>query len=122
MTRLVRAVWILAIATMLWPRAAASQSTTAAGGSVGAAALRARGLDLGYNLDYEEALTAFRAAIDADPNHPAAYRLVAATMWINALFRQGAVTADDYLGQARSEVARQPIAQGFDTEIGRAHV
>jgi tetratricopeptide (TPR) repeat protein len=115
MTRVARAVLIVAIATLLWPHLAAPQSTTTASGPAAAAALRARGLDLGYNLDYEEALSAFRAAIDADPNQPAAYRLVAATMWINALFRQGAVTADDYLGQARSEVARQPIAQGFDT-------
>ena len=115
MTRVDRAVWILVIVTLLSSQPAATQSTATAPGSANAAALRARGLDLGYNLDYEEALSAFRAAIDADPNHPAAYRLVAATIWINALFRQGAVTADDYLGQARSEVARQPIAEGFDT-------
>jgi len=93
------------------------------GGST-AAALRARGLDLGYNLDYEEALAAFRAAIAADPTHPAAYRLVAATMWINALFRQGAVMADDYLGQARSDSARKPpppeLATAFQSNIDRA--
>jgi len=115
MTRVARRVLILAITAMLCPRQAAPQSATTASAPADAAALRARGLDLGYNLDYEEALTAFRAAIDAEPNHPAAYRLVAATMWINALFRQGAVTAEDYLGQARSETARQPIAQGFDS-------
>jgi tetratricopeptide (TPR) repeat protein len=114
MTRVARTALILANATLLWAHQAAPQSTTAASGPATAAALRARGLDLGYNLDYEDALTAFRAAIDADPTHPAAYRLVAATMWINALFRQGAVTAEDYLGQARSEIARQPIAQELD--------
>jgi tetratricopeptide (TPR) repeat protein len=73
-----------------------------------AAALRGRALELGYNLDHDEALAAFRAAMAADPTDPAPYRLIAATEWINLLFRQGAVTADDYLGQARTELARTP--------------
>jgi tetratricopeptide (TPR) repeat protein len=92
--------------------------------SAAAAALRSRGLELGYNLDHKEALAVFREAIAADPAHPAAYRLVAATMWIEALFRDGAVTADDYLGQARSDRARKPIAPElavtFQAHIDRA--
>ena len=124
MTRVVRLALILTVAATFLPEAAAPQSAATTTGPAAAAALRARGLDLGYNLDYEDALAAFRAAIDADPTHPAAYRLVAATMWINALFRQGAVTAEDYLGQARSDVARQPVTQSFDsafhTNIDRA--
>lgn len=79
-----------------------------------AAALRARGLELGYNLDHAEALAAFREAIAAEPNHPAAYRLVAATMWINLLFRQGAVTAEDFLGQVGSSVNERPKAEDLD--------
>jgi tetratricopeptide (TPR) repeat protein len=71
-----------------------------------AAALRARGQFLGYNLDRDAALASFREAMAADPTHPAAYRLTAATLWINALFEQGAVTAEDYLGQARSDPHR----------------
>jgi tetratricopeptide (TPR) repeat protein len=81
-------------------------------------------LELGYNLDHQEALAAFEASIEADPTHPAGHRLVAATMWINALFRQGAVTADDYLGQARSDTQRQPmapeVASAFQIHIERA--
>ena len=115
MTRVARLALILTVAATLLPEAAAPQSAATTSGPAAAAALRARGLDLGFNLDYEEALAAFRAAIDADPAHPAAYRLVAATMWIHALFSQGAVTAEDYLGQARSEIARQPTAQSFDS-------
>ena len=77
-----------------------------------AAALRTRGQLLGYNLDRDAALASFREAIAADPAHPAAYRLTAATLWIGALFQQGAVAADDYLGQARSDVHRTaPAAQ-----------
>jgi tetratricopeptide (TPR) repeat protein len=73
-----------------------------------AAMLRARGQLLGYNLDRDAAFASFREAMAADPTDPAAYRLTAAALWIGALFEQGAVTAEDYLGQARSDPARKP--------------
>jgi tetratricopeptide (TPR) repeat protein len=111
--------WLLASG-----QAAPQTSDRAPHGPLAAATLRARGLELGYNLDHQEALAAFEASIAADPTHPAGHRLVAATMWINALFRQGAVTADDYLGQARSDIHRQPmapeVASAFQTHIERA--
>ena len=86
-----------------------------------AAALRARGQFLGYNLDRDAALGAFRDAIVADPTHPAAYRLTAATVWIGALFQQGAVTAEDYLGQARSDPHRLPPSTELET-VFREHL
>jgi tetratricopeptide (TPR) repeat protein len=107
-------------------RAAGGQPIDAAApaGSAAAAAHRARGLEFGYNLDHDKALAEFRAAIAADPDHPAAYRLVAATLWIDLLFRQGAVTVDDYLGQARANVVRTPpapeLAGAFRAHIERA--
>ena len=86
--------------------------------------MRHKGLELGYNLDHDEALAAFRAAIAANPDDPAPHRMVAATMWIQLLFQQGAVMADDYLGQARSDVARKPpppeVAAAFQAHIDRA--
>jgi len=88
------------------------QTTTM--GPADAAALRAKGIELGYNLDHAAALDAFTAAIAAAPDHPAAYRLVAATMWINVLFRQGAVTAEDFLGQAGESAAPRPRAADID--------
>jgi tetratricopeptide (TPR) repeat protein len=81
-----------------------------------AAALRAKGLELGYNLDHLEALSSFKEAIAADPADPAAYRLAAATTWIHLLFEQGAITVDDYLGQARASLARPAP----DTELAAA--
>lgn len=103
-------------------RASPAQANVA--GAAEAAALRARGLELGYNLDHDLALDAFRGAIAADPTHPAAHRLVAATMWINLLFRQGAVTAEDFLGQARTDMRRTPptpeVAATFRAHIDRA--
>lgn len=94
------------VATLAWSvllsGTLAAQAPSAGSGSLkdSAAALRARGLELGFNLDHPEALVAFREAIAAEPNHPAAYRLAAATLWTGALFDQGAVTAEDFLGQA----------------------
>ena len=86
--------------------------------------LRSRALELGYNLDHAAALAAFSEAIAADPTDPAPHRLAAATIWIQALFQQGAVTADDYLGQARSSVDRNPLppdlASSFRAHLDRA--
>jgi tetratricopeptide (TPR) repeat protein len=89
-------------------------------GSAQASALRARGLELGYNLDHQQALETFRQAIAADPAHPAAHRLVAATMWISVLLRHGAVTAEDFLGQADSSAAMRPKAEDLDQEFRRS--
>jgi tetratricopeptide (TPR) repeat protein len=79
-----------------------------------AARLRARGQELAYNLDHDLALTAFRQAIEADPGHPAAYRLAAATAWIRLLFERGAVTADDFLGQVQSNRSRPAPSAALD--------
>ena len=40
----------------------------------------------------------FNPINSVDPGNPAPHRLTAGTLWINALFQQGAVTVDDYLG------------------------
>ena len=79
-----------------------------------AAELRARGLQHGYSLDFADARAAFSEAIDADPGDPAAYRLAAATAWIEILFEQGAITVDDYLGQARANLPRAAPAGSLD--------
>ena len=76
------------------------------GGAPQSAALRARALQLGYNLDHAEALALFRAASDADPQDPAAFRLAAAAAWTAQLFHDGAITVADYLGQARATLPR----------------
>jgi tetratricopeptide (TPR) repeat protein len=86
--------------------------------------LRAKALECGYSLDHDQALATLEEAIAADPTNPATHRLAAATIWIQLLFEQGAVTADDYLGQARSTVERRVIAPEraatFHTHLNRA--
>ena len=79
-----------------------------------AASLRARGLDFGYNLDHAEALAAFKEAIAADPRAAAPYRLLAATTWIAAMFGQGIITVDDFLGQARDSLPRPGPTAALD--------
>ena len=118
-----RSRWLgpIIIASVLSPVTfAAGQSTSPAVPSAdiprsNAETIRARALDLGYNLDYAEAQSVFREAITANPADPAGYRMAAATTWISMLFDQGAVTVEDYLGEARSDAARAPLT-------GAAHV
>lgn len=98
-------------------RAAYNHSSTESSRAAVAAALRTRGLQFGYNLDYPEALAAFDDAIAADPTDPAASRLAAATVWITLLFQQGAVTVDDYLGQARANVTRPTPDPALDASF-----
>src|SRR5687767_8613495 len=74
------------------------------------AALHARGLQYGFNLDYPEALATFEEAIAADPRDATALRLAAATLWTRLLFERGAVTIEDYLGQAQAKVAPTPAS------------
>ena len=68
-------------------------------------------------------LTTFKQLIAEVPDSPAGYRLAAATLWIKLLFEQGAVTVDDYLGQARSDARRLPptpaLAAQFDDYLRR---
>ncbi|HMD36175.1 MAG TPA: tetratricopeptide repeat protein [Vicinamibacterales bacterium] len=90
---------------------------TAAKDPARAAELRARGIEAGYNLDYDEAATSFAAAIAADPDDPASYRLAAATTWIRALFEQGTITVADYLGQARATAARPSVSRDLDASF-----
>jgi tetratricopeptide (TPR) repeat protein len=89
-------------------------------------ALRLKGLEAGFNLDYPEALEAFRRAIERNPDDGTAHRLAAATIWMQLLFAQGAVTVEDYLGQARAAHGRTPppsdLARAFHTHLEGAAV
>lgn len=88
-------------------------------GSAAAAAWRAQGLALGYNLDHAEALQAFDAAIAADPGDPRNYCLAAGAAWISLLFSQGAITMEDYLGQAKSRGRRPNPDADLDAAFHR---
>jgi hypothetical protein len=87
-----------------------------------ASQLREQGLELAYNLDHDPALTLLRRAVTLAPEDPAPHRSLANVIWLNVLFRRGAVTVDHYLGSlSRTEVdlAKPPAA--LDAEF-RTHI
>jgi tetratricopeptide (TPR) repeat protein len=108
-------VALLAVAACAHPASARTPDATEA------ARLRARALEHGFNLDHAEALATFNQAVAANPSDPASHRLAAATLWIHALFQQGAITADDYLGRVRAKVDRKPVSPGLAAAF-RAHL
>jgi len=84
-----------------------------------------RGYDLTYNLDFAEALDAFRQAAAAQPKDPQAYRGIATTTWLTILFQRGVVTVDDYMGHVSTgdqklDQPRPADASRFRTNIDRA--
>jgi tetratricopeptide (TPR) repeat protein len=112
-------VWCLLVVFVLTPTASGQDDQALA-----AASLRARALDYGYNLDYAEALAAYRQAIAVNPNDADAHRLAAATIWMQLLFEQGAITVEDYLGKTRARVDRPApdpdLANAFRYHLDRA--
>lgn len=84
--------------------------------------LRLRGLDLACNLDHDQALELLRRAVALSPDDPAPHRSLAAVLWLNLLFRRGAVTVDHYLGSfSRSSVDLAKPPPEIDAEF-RLHV
>jgi tetratricopeptide (TPR) repeat protein len=82
--------------------------------------MRDRATDLTYNLDHDEAVAILRQAIAADPKDPANHRALAATLWLNILFKRGAVTVDHYLGSfSRSSVDLKAPPSDLDAEFRR---
>jgi tetratricopeptide (TPR) repeat protein len=89
-------------------------------------ALRAKGANHIYNLEHDLALEAFRQAVAADPEDPAAHRGVASSLWLGITFRRGNMLVDDYLGRAaKTNTAKLPppapeSIAGFHQSIERA--
>src|SRR6478672_764029 len=80
--------------------------------------LRLRALDLAYNLDHDQAVALLRRAIALAPDDPAAHRSLASVLWLNILFRRGAVTVDHYLGSfTRSNVDLSKPPPELDSEF-----
>ena len=87
--------------------------------------LRATALDLAYNLDHDQALELLRRAVRQAPDNPAPHRSLASVLWLNLLFRRGAVTVDHYLGsisRAKVDLAKPPaeIDREFRAEVEQA--
>ncbi len=96
-TRAGRVISTLALLATLTPGAAGGVPAPGAQRD-DASRLRLQALDLAYNLDHDEAIALLRKAVAAAPDDPAPHRSLAAVVWLNLLFRRGAVTVDHYLG------------------------
>ncbi len=87
--------------------------------------LRTRAATLSYNLDHDEALTLLRQAVAAEPNDSTNHRALASALWLDMLFKRGAVTVDHYLGgftNATVQMTRPPadLDAEFTREVGKA--
>lgn len=86
------------------------------------AALRARAFELAYNLDHDEAVSLLRNASAESPGDPSLHRALGSILWLNLLFRRGAVTVDHYLGSfSRTQVELKKPPPDLDAAF-RAHV
>lgn len=84
--------------------------------------LRLRALDLAYNLDHDQAIDLLRRAVALTPDDPTPHRSLASVLWLNMLFRRGAVTVDHYIGSfTRSSVDLPKPPPELDKEF-RSHV
>ena len=87
--RPITAAVVLTLAALVFPPSAGAQSSRE---------LRERAADLVYNLDRPEAIRLLRQAIAADPGDTNNHRALASAIWLEILFKRGAVTVDHYLG------------------------
>lgn len=92
---------LLVVALLAFPHeAAASQPSVAE--------LTDQALILAYNLDHDQAIVLLRRATSLAPGDPAPFRSLASVLWLNILFRRGAVTVDHYLGAFSRESVDLP--------------
>ena len=88
--------------------------------SAASAELRARASDYSYNLDHQQAIDLLRQAVAQYPGDPAVHRALASSLWLEILFRRGAVTVDHYLGSiSRSRVDLPKPPADLDAEFKR---
>lgn len=81
-----------------------------------------RAFALAYNLDHDPGIALLRRAVEMYPNDPAAHRGLAGILWLNILFRRGAVTVDHYMGSlSRARVDLEKPPPELDAEF-RKHV
>jgi tetratricopeptide (TPR) repeat protein len=93
---------------------------TAQSAGTSAAALRMQALDLAYSLDHDQALELLRRAVTLAPDDPAPHRTLSSVLWLNTLFRRGAITVDHYLGAfSRSSVNLPKPPPELDAEFRR---
>jgi tetratricopeptide (TPR) repeat protein len=122
-------VTVVTLALSLLPLSRSAADALISNADAGAAQtsteLRLRALDLAHNLDHDQALELLRRAVTLSPGEPAPHRSLASVLWLNLLFRRGAVTVDHYLGsfsRSTANLAKPPpdIDREFRLHVERA--
>jgi len=73
--------------------------------------LRKRAFALAYSHEHEEAAALLRQAVALAPESTSAHRNLASVLWLQMIYRRGAVTVDHYLGsfsKARVDLPKPP--------------
>lgn len=100
--------------------ASTAVATRGAAGQGSSRELRERASDLVYNLDHDGAISILRQAVAQDPNDSVNHRALASAIWLDILFKRGAVTVDHYLGSfTRSSVELRNPPGDLDAEFKR---
>ena len=85
-------------------------------------ALRDRAFQLAYNLDHDEAVALLRKASAQAPDDASLHRALGSVLWLNMLFRRGAITVDHYLGSfSRTQIDLKKPPPDLDAAF-RSHV
>ena len=106
------------VAVLVMASTAAGTAATAGQGT--SRELRERASNLVYNLDHEGAISTLRQAVAQDPNDSVNHRALASAIWLDILFKRGAVTVDHYLGSfTRSSVELRNPPGDLDAEFKR---
>ena len=73
-----------------------------------------------YSLDENEALTLARRGVAMGPEEPSAHRALASILWLDILFKRGAVVSDQYLsGSLKDQVALPKPPADLDAAFKR---
>ena len=100
--------------------------STRKGGTAGGNHFALTTSDIRMISDPVEAFAALETLIEERPDDPAAYRTVAAIVWLRILFLRSAVLVDHYLAGSISRSSGKPqeppedLDWSFQTHIGRA--
>jgi tetratricopeptide (TPR) repeat protein len=109
---------LTALLTVVFPARSQAAGPTSA-------ELRARAADYAYNLDHQQAIDLLRQAVAEAPDDPANHRALASSIWLDILFRRGAVTVDHYLGsfsRSQADLPKPPadLDAQFKLEVSKA--
>jgi tetratricopeptide (TPR) repeat protein len=105
--------------TLAWLAATSvTPATSWAGQEETVESLKRRATTLAYSHDHDEAVALLRRAVALAPDDSSTHRNLASVMWLQILFKRGAVTVDHYLGsfsKSRVDLPKPPPA--LDTEF-----